>query len=526
MTVSSYDDVIYPSYTYPQTHPNHLSTVATLFGMQPAPAQRCRLLELGCAGGGNLLPLAEEFPDSEFVGIDLSARQVAIGLEAVRALQLPNLRLIHGSILDVDGGLGTFDYILCHGVYSWVPDEVREKILAICGRQLSPNGVAYVSYNTYPGWHMRGMLREIMCFHAARFTRPEDQVAQARQLLDFLCSAVPADGRPYGLLLKQEADLLRRQSDAYLYHEHLEEHNEPCYFFEFAQAAQGHGLQYLGDAAFQTMLTEDFPANVRETLQQITYDLIQMEQYLDFLRNRTFRASLLCHAGIGLNRSIDTARVLRLHFSTSAVRFQPEGDPAGKTAGEAAGPALVHFRSEENGHTMTTSSPLLVALMDYLGEAWPESRSAEEAHAHLAAAGQAPPGAEGREAVAGLLMRTFAGGVMRASAAPVRCVRHVSERPRAPGVARYLAAREGWAPSSRHEVCPLDELGRKLVPLLDGRAGHTALLEGLVSQVRQGALDVRRDGQPLREEGEFRQALAGLLQEQLQKLRRAGVLVG
>ena len=143
-----YDESPYASYPYPQSQPNRLATIATLFGMKPQSIHDCRVLELGCASGGNLIPLAVALPGSRFVGIDLSGRQVEQGQQVVSTLGLKNVELSCRSILDVTPELGQFDYIICHGVWSWVPADVREKILTICRDQLSPQGVAYVSYNT------------------------------------------------------------------------------------------------------------------------------------------------------------------------------------------------------------------------------------------------------------------------------------------------------------------------------------------------------------------------------------------
>src|SRR5439155_10600404 len=122
--------------------------------------------------------------------------------------------------------------LICHGVFSWVPTAVREKILDICAKNLAPHGVAYVSYNTYPGWHMRGMIRDMMRYHAMRFTTPQNRTQQARALLDFLAQSVRQDS-PYSALLKSELEAVRHQADHYLYHEHLEDVNDPVYFHQF-----------------------------------------------------------------------------------------------------------------------------------------------------------------------------------------------------------------------------------------------------------------------------------------------------
>ena len=139
---TAYDEVPYPSHPYPNSHPDHLATVATLLGLNPPASNRCRVLELGCASGGNLIPMALTSPDSRFVGVDLSREQIAEGQKTVEALGLTNIELRHLSILDLDDSFGSFDYIVCHGVYSWVPDNVQDRILAICAGTSCPRGSA------------------------------------------------------------------------------------------------------------------------------------------------------------------------------------------------------------------------------------------------------------------------------------------------------------------------------------------------------------------------------------------------
>src|ERR1700693_4931132 len=202
-----YDEVPYESFPIPGTHPDRLATLARLAGIQTPALEACRVLELGCAGGGNLIPMAVEFPGAQFVGVDLSAVQVADGDAVIRALQLSNVRLIACSVMDIDDSFGQFDYIIAHGIYSWVPNEVQEKILEICNRNLVPSGVAYVSYNTLPGWRMRGVVRDRMRCHALQYSEPAERVAQARAMLDFLARGVPDENSAYGKLLRSELEL-------------------------------------------------------------------------------------------------------------------------------------------------------------------------------------------------------------------------------------------------------------------------------------------------------------------------------
>ena len=127
--VNPYDAVPYPDLAYGNTHPDRLATMARLLGMTPAPVERCRVLEVGCAAGGNLLPMAYTLPHAEFVGIDYSAQQIDEGQARIRGLGLSNFTLACRNLLEVGEELGTFDYIIAHGVYSWTPPPVREKTL-------------------------------------------------------------------------------------------------------------------------------------------------------------------------------------------------------------------------------------------------------------------------------------------------------------------------------------------------------------------------------------------------------------
>ncbi|MFO0843688.1 MAG: class I SAM-dependent methyltransferase [Gemmataceae bacterium] len=329
---STYDDLLYPSLAFPQTHPDLLGTLATLFGLRPPPTDRCRVLELGCASGANLMPLGYAWPDSTFLGVDYSAKQVEQGQARLQRVQLPNVELRHASILDIDKGWGEFDYILCHGVYSWVPVEVQEAILRVCRENLAADGVAYVSYNVLPGWHMRGMIREMMCYHDTWHQKspPLERVKQARALLQFLGNASKGQQTPYAHLLKQELEVLGKVADSYIFHEHLEEHNDPIYFFEFNERLAKHDLRFLGEADFRQMVHENLPPDVREQLAKVAPNLIQMEQYLDFLTNRMFRQSLVCHEHHRPTYNLTPERVTGFQVATA---LKPESKSLNLTPG-------------------------------------------------------------------------------------------------------------------------------------------------------------------------------------------------
>ena len=289
---TSYDEFPYQSVPLRQTHPDHLATVASLFGFDAADVGRARVLEIGCGSGGNLIPLAASYPDSTFVGIDLSAVQIAHGAAEIEALGLRNIRLQAMDVMAFDEAQGAFDYIIAHGIYSWVPAPVQDRILALCASLLAPNGIAFVSYNTLPGWRMLSTVREAMLYHTRDVEDSGARVAKARATLDFLAEAVPDRDSAYGRLLRLAAEHIRQKPDYYVLHEYLEETNEAVYFEQFVERVVARGLRYLGDSDIRTMLPLGLPPKTDATLNRIAPGLIRREQFLDFLKSRSFPESV------------------------------------------------------------------------------------------------------------------------------------------------------------------------------------------------------------------------------------------
>ena len=255
-----YDVTPYIDLSYVATHPNRLATMAQLLGRQPAPVTECRVLEIGCAAGGNLLPMAYALPRSEFVGIDYSSRQIADGKQRIEALGLHNVQLICADLAEIDAfleaELGTFDYFVAHGVYSWTPPPVRDALLALCKRLLRPNGVAYVSYNTYPGWHSLGLVRDAMMMHSRNAATPDEQVVLGREMATFL--AQHANEGIHKEIFRHYVEVLNRDlkgsDNSFLLHDELSEINDPVYFSHFVEHAQQPGVQYLIEADLHTVL--------------------------------------------------------------------------------------------------------------------------------------------------------------------------------------------------------------------------------------------------------------------------------
>ncbi|MEO5958017.1 MAG: class I SAM-dependent methyltransferase, partial [Opitutaceae bacterium] len=366
MAQNTYDETPYPASSFPQTHPVKLATIGRLFGLAPTAPDRARILELGCADGSNLIPLAQNYPSSHFVGVDFSAVQVDAGKKIVEGAGLSNITLTHQDIAEFNPDGEKFDYIIVHGIFSWVPAPIREKILQICRDALSENGIAYISYNAFPGWHMREALRDMTLFHVKQFTDVGQRVGQARALLKFLAESVPTENNPFGLFLKSELELMKGWTDGYLRHDLLEENNQPFYFHEFADQAAKFDLQYLGETEFSSMLATNYSPQIQESLAKVGTSLIAMEQYMDFLRNRMFRQTLLVRKDAKLKRNVETQSIRDAWFSTQLRATSAE-------------PSLAAGQKEEfkapNGAAITTDNTLVKAVLLALARATPNQVS-------------------------------------------------------------------------------------------------------------------------------------------------------
>lgn len=231
----SYSDLPIGSSVHWATHPDAMASTARLFGLKPAPLQHCRVLELGCACGGNVVPIANGLPESRCVGIDISDVQIQKAQRLAEQLGVTNVELRAANIFDLNSEIGEFDYVICDGVFSWVPEAVQERILQICAQCLSENGIAYLSFNAYPGWHVRGTVREMLRFQTRNCTSDRDKISAARRLLLQLKESVAREDSPLNHL-REEIELLRNSRDSYLFHEHLVEHNTPFYLTDFVEA--------------------------------------------------------------------------------------------------------------------------------------------------------------------------------------------------------------------------------------------------------------------------------------------------
>lgn len=505
----TYDRVPYTSRPFPQSHPQRLAALGRLFGLTPPCVKSAKILELGCASGGNIIPLAASFPDASFIGVDHSPVQIADGQARIARLGLKNIRLTAMSIADITTGLGTFDYIVCHGVYSWVPAAVQDAILRVARENLSEHGLAYISYNVYPGWRLRTVLRDAMMFHAETSSNPAEKITLGRDFLDKLGNLTNAN-TPYGQMLRHDAQGMARLNDDYIAHEYFEINNAPCYFNAFQKRAGQFDLAYLTETELHLTIAENFGAETGALLRQLSGNrLDRMEQYIDFLTGRTFRQSLLVRADQAhrIERVLSPAALAGLNIST-AVGPEPE----------VAGDRFI-FKDAAN-RTLTTSSDVVRDAVTRLARMYPLT-STLDTLADLSGV----TGAGQRADIDRSIFNMVLAGLADISSVPVVANSDVPARPSAAALARADAlSGMDWTTNVRHETVPLSHVARAVLPLLDGTNTEDDLRMQVRTLVDEGKIWFTRDGTPLEDPELIDAAVADHVTSTLKSFQRAALL--
>lgn len=322
-----YDAIPYSSFPHSPSHPEQLATVAFLHRLDPPAVADCRVLELGCGSGANLLGIAYGLPDARLVGVDLARAPIEQARNDVRALGLRNVEFHIGDVRDTsDIGLGEFDYVIAHGLYAWVEQAAREALMATCAAHLARDGIAFVSFNTHPGGHFRRSLRELALWHARDCRDPAQLAQRSRELFASLRS-LRDESDPWGALLAAELPELSVAPTDHLVHDLLSEDWEPVWFADFAAAAQRHGLQYVGEASFHRVTGPWEPEVEAELWRLAEGDRVAYQQFVDFMVWRRFRDSLLSHAGRAVSDHVDRSRLQALRFRLSGPLAEQDARP-------------------------------------------------------------------------------------------------------------------------------------------------------------------------------------------------------
>ena len=518
MEPNAYDHVPYASYTYAQTHPDRLGTLATLCGMNPAPVDHCRVMELGCGAGGNLISFAFDLKHSEFTGFDLSMMAIAEGSELIAKLGLKNITLNQGDLLELGADLGEFDYIIAHGVYSWVPAPVQDQILALCQTHLAKQGVAYISYNAYPGGHLRAIARELMLFHTRDEPDATKRLEQSRAIIKWAAEA-QSGTNSYATWLREYDKRLPAKSDGSLYHDDVAEFNTPIYFHRFAKHAAKYGLQFLAEADyFESQNYYEFPAEIRAQLDEMaTVNLLAKEQYLDFLKGRSFRQTLLCRHEVELDRPVKPERIRGMYVRSSAQPLAPTPDIKAKSVEE--------FRTEKMA-SAATDLPLAKAALFYLGKIHPRALPLEELASRACELLEKSDNSDDAQMLAEVLLKSYGAGVVELQMHQPTFSVAAGPFPLASPLARLQAQKGNVVTSLLHGSLRIgDHIALQLLQLLDASRDRETLIRELSGFVKANMGGPDTDQVSQDEKESLLRALPEELEQKLAELGKLGLLL-
>jgi SAM-dependent methyltransferase len=499
-TLASYDELPYDSLPLPETQPDFLAAVARLHGFEAPDPRRARILELGCAQGGNLIPLAWRWPESDCVGVELSRVQAVAGADFIRRLGLANARILHGDLAALPDNLGEFDYIIAHGVFSWVPPAVQQALLDACRRHLSLQGIAYVSFNVAAGWEKLQPLRAALVGRTSADLPAPARYEQALRVLDEL----QAEWTDPALL--KEIAYLRTAAPSYLFHEYLAEFNAPLPFADFAAQLDAHGLRYVGEAGPRRAVVEleDAWGLIPESMAGRWLDA---ECALDDAFATRFRRALIARHDAPCAQPPQAEALRRLMFCAD-LRSDEEIDLETASEQGFVDPA---------GTPFPVALPAMKAAVMALSGAYPGALSypdlLDAARRLLAEFGQQPDFDEAAFRQA-LFQQVSAHGVMP-TVWPGAFAVEPAGHPRAHALARQQAGSPGWVVSgARHVAMDLDSAGRVLLAALDGSRTPEELAADMHRVLAAQGLNM-----PLHVVGE-------LTQQQIWLFTRQGLLVG
>ena len=473
-TLTSYDELPYDSLPLPETQPDFLAAVARLHGFDAPDPRRARILELGCAQGGNLIPLAWRWPESGCVGVELSRVQTEAGADFIRRLGLPNVRILHGDLAAPPDDLGEFDFIIAHGVFSWVSPAVRQALLDVCRRHLSPHGIAYISFNVAAGWHPLQALRTALLERTSADLPAPTRFEQALRVLGDLASEWTDP-----VLLKEIA-YLQSAAPSYLFHEYLAEFNVPMAFGEFAALLDTHGLRYVGEAGPRRAVVEIEDAR-RLIPQSMAGRWLDAEAALDDALATRFRRALIAradapcaqppraeslsglafYADLRSDEEIDLGEVIEQNFINPAGNTLPIAQPLMKAAVMALSGAYPNA---------STYADLLSAAHELMADhGVPENIDAAPKDADPLCAEVPQSGMASYAAFSEALFQQVITHGVTPTVSAVSFAAEPGERPAAHALARQQASTPGWVVSgARHVAMDMDAPGRILLGLLDG----------------------------------------------------------
>jgi ubiquinone/menaquinone biosynthesis C-methylase UbiE len=323
-----YDETPYRDQCFEHLDLAKLLGMARLFGLD-APTEPIRVLDLACASGLHIRTQAERHPGAHFTGVDFASTDVEAGRKAAIEAGLENVELMTADLREFEVPAESFDVVLCCGAFSWVPDDVKERVLELCRTALRPTGVGAIAYLTYPGWKQREAVRELLSFRVRDVDEPQQRVVDSALMLRLLHAGYSAqEQNPHAQSLLEIVEAMQQSPANAFVHDELGEIHDPCYFMHFVEWCAEWGLQYVAEADLGTMALAGLPETTVPLLTQLAPDFLETQQLIDFMVNRSGRTSLIVRSDAPVGRDLSPDCLDELCFRTPLVDVTPVNAPA------------------------------------------------------------------------------------------------------------------------------------------------------------------------------------------------------
>jgi methyltransferase-like protein/SAM-dependent methyltransferase len=516
VTEQGYDEMPYHGYPFEYNRPENLRTVGALFGIDAPKLETARILELGCSDGGNLFRFAETFPKSYTLGVDLSKVEIENGQKTLDKLKLKNIDLKTMSITDLDESYGKFDYIICHGVFSWVPDFVKDSILEVSKKLLNKNGLAFISYNTLPGWNMINSVRELMMFHSSNFSDVKEKVVQSRAALGFIQESLEGIKTPHAEFMQSAAKVMADREDHYIRHEYLSEENKAFYFNEFIAKAREKDLEYVGDTDVHRMYIGNMPKKAIEKLGTIK-DIVRAEQYMDFLNNTQFRCTILSHKNATISRNITDETIQKFNYFCKV-------NPLNENINVEDNSSATFYLDNNKNRTFESSNPEMKAVLMTLSQNIGNPLSVDEI---VSNANKLSPKSH-KEVIKANINSNFGNlifsGAIKYIFDKPACTYTISAKPKISKLALLQIQEPShnnmfWITNSMNQVVAFQTHQVAIIQALDGKNTIDQINKITFENLKNGAIDANIDGKKITDDKELANIASSLVDQTLEILR-------
>lgn len=493
--MTAYDELPYDCHPIPGTAPEQLAMTAFFHGGVAPAATGIRYLEIGCGDGANLLPLAYHRPESHFTGADASGVQIAAARRSARQLTVDNVALHDRDVRTMANDLTIFDYIVAHGVMSWVSSDVRNGIFRFCREHLSPQGLFYTTFNAYPGWKVRGMVRDLLIGHTRTTGSLRERAGIAREVAAFLHSKILMLEHPYAQLLAHELHRIADCTDSYLVHEYLSEHNQPFWHHEFVTLAAAFGLRYVADPGYN-LHDYHVPAPLHDVATQLETEPVLIDEVVDLLWYRQHRLALFCR-----DDAVRMDGTARMNGAVHPERARPILERAQIACGLrnysghgrlAANVTEVFHGYFESDYRIELCDPLAKAAIATLTERWPAALPLDAlvrtASDRLVEAGLPRPEDGDWDRLAALLLDLHGSGQVDLRLRDSHPTVDAGDLPAVCPLTRWEAQHRSVVTTPQHHRIGLSVTERLLVAGLDGTRDRDAIARDVSGQLQNGEM--------------------------------------